>query len=435
MQQSKYNLFTRLKDSENYLLMNPLYGTADILDPGLARVYQSDEALCYTPFVENGYIVHPEEETRVYRQKYLDFIDTRDKDEVQLFFVPHYACNFRCTYCYQDEYAPAPAKLPKEVIAAFFEYTEKTFAGRQKYITLFGGEPLLPGEEYRNTIRYFFEKAAQSGIDVAVVTNGFHLIEYLDILRLASIREVQVTLDGVGDVHNQRRPHNSGQPTFETIANGIDRLLEAQIPVNLRMVIDRDNIENLPEMARFAIHRGWVASPYFKTQLGRNYELHHCQAGNKRLFDRAGLYSELYRLVKQYPEVREFHQPLFSVSKFLFENGELPMPIFDACPGAKTEWAFDYTGQIYACTATVGKKGEELGRFYPTVALKDEAISLWQERDVLAIAECHNCNVQHICGGGCAAIAVNRYGHLHKPDCRPVEELMSMGVALYFGER
>ena len=73
------------------------------------------------------------------------------------------------------------------------------------------------------------------------------------------------------------------------------------------------------------------------------------------------------RLIRQHPAILQFHKPAYSVSKFLFENGELPDPLFDSCPGCKTEWAFDYTGRIYSCTATVGKPGEELGTFYPEV--------------------------------------------------------------------
>src|SRR5512133_3461369 len=100
----------------------------------------------------------------------------------------------------------------------------------------------------------------------------------------------------------------------------------------------------------------------------------------------------------------EFHKRTFSVSKFLFENDELPDPLFDSCPGCKTEWAFDYTGKIYSCTATVGKPGEELGTFFPTVSLDKQKASCWQQRDVLSIKACSNCNLRLACGGGCASV-------------------------------
>jgi uncharacterized protein len=133
----------------------------------------------------------------------------------------------------------------------------------------------------------------------------------------------------------------------------------------------------------------------------------------------------------QYPHVLQFHKPAYSISKFLFENGELPAPLYDSCPGCKTEWAFDYTGRIFSCTATVGKTGEELGTFYPRVELNKEQIALWQQRDVLVIKACHACNIRLSCGGGCASVAYNREKNLHSPDCRPVKELLELGIALY----
>ena len=72
---------------------------------------------------------------------------------------------------------------------------------------------------------------------------------------------------------------------------------------------------------RTTIQKGWTKSPLFKTALGRNYELHHCQTNNKRLFSRIEMYKEIYDIVKEYPEVLEFHKPAFSISKFIFENG------------------------------------------------------------------------------------------------------------------
>ena len=127
------------------------------------------------------------------------------------------------------------------------------------------------------------------------------------------------------------------------------------------MVIDKENINDLPDFATFVINKGWTKSSFFKSQIGRNYELHHCQSSPDKLFDRISLYESIFELTRQYPHILEFYKPAYSVAKFLSENGELPEPLFDACPACKTEWAFDYTGHIFPCTATVGKADESLG--------------------------------------------------------------------------
>jgi uncharacterized protein len=431
MQYSKHNIFSKIAGSEDYFLVNPLSRQADILDPDEAKKYADGSPLNKAEFLQKGYLVDPDEEERRFRREYLNFIDERDQDEVQLFFTPWYSCNFACSYCFQDAYTQAHDQVDDEVIEAFFGYVDAHFAHRRTYITLFGGEPLLNAPAKKASIRKVFEEAAKRKLELAVVSNGYHVLDYMDLLKQARIREVQLTVDGTQPVHDSRRMLKGGAGSFDRIAKGVDALLENRIPVNLRMIVDKDNVQNLPDLARFAIGRGWTNSPLFKTALGRNYELHHCQTNQTRLFSRIEMYQDIYQLVLDFPEILEFHRPAFSIAKFIFENGEMPQPLFDSCSGAKTEWAFDYTGRIYSCTATVGHVGDELGTFYPEVKLNEDLVEDWEDRDVIAIEACRACPVQLACGGGCAAVAKNRSGKLHAPDCRPVKGLLELGIGLY----
>ena len=431
MEPSKHNIISRIADSDEYFIVNLLSGNADILGQEEATRFLANNHTDPDEYIEKGYLVDRAEEENRYRRKYLDFIEERDKDEIQLFFTPWYSCNFSCSYCFQDEYTNQVENTTPQVVDAFIEYAIKEFAGRKKYVTIFGGEPLLTTRSKMEIIQYLIRECNKSDLDVAIVTNGYNISDYIDILKNARIREMQVTLDGGEKAHDARRMLKGGKGTFQKIAKGIDELLENDIPVNLRMIVDKENVNELVELAHVAIDRGWTSHPLFKTAVGRNYELHHCQTNNMRLYSRIEMYKEIYHLVKQHPEILEFHKPLFSIAKFLFENGELPNPLFDSCSGTKTEWAFDYAGRIYSCTATVGNSGDELGTFYPEVHLDKDTIEDWQERDVLTIKECKTCSVRLACGGGCAAIAKNRTGSIASPDCRPVKELLEYGIGLY----
>jgi uncharacterized protein len=438
MNYSKHNIFSKISGSENYFIVNLLTGSADILDPSEAWMIQEFLAgkeitkEFYHNLEEQGYLIDEQEEEKLYRSKYLDFIDARDDDEVQLFFVPNYSCNFACTYCYQDEYTNTNQELTHDVIDAFYNYINHEFAGRKKYITIFGGEPLLGSPKQKELISYLLKLANDSKLEVCFVTNGYALEEYIEILNSTRIREIQVTLDGKGSMHDKRRFLKGGGATFNKIVKGIDACLQNKLPVNLRMVVDKENIGGLLEMAQFAIDKGWTKSEFFKAQLGRNYELHHCQATSENLFSRISLYETIYNLIKQHPQILEFYKPAYSVAKFLAENGDLPDPLFDACPACKTEWAFDYTGHIFSCTATVGKTDESLGTFYPEISRKEEMIKAWESRDVTANPECSACNMQLACGGGCGSVAKNRTGNVCTTDCRPVKELLELGFSAYF---
>jgi uncharacterized protein len=428
---SKHNIVVPVKDSDSFLVVNPLYEAADLITAEEKDLLLSEDDRT-GDFADRGYLTEDSREKSAFKLAYLDFVDRRDNDEIQLFFVPNYSCNFACSYCYQEGYHASSKETERPVMDAFFDYIESAFAHRRKYVTVFGGEPLMPGERQRELMRYFLDKAREAHLEIAFVTNGYTLSSYVSLLRDYAIREIQVTLDGTESVHNQRRYLKGKKPTFQKIVEGVDACLNAGIPINLRMVADRDNLENLPDLAQFAIDKGWTASELFKTQIGRNYELHHCNSSPGRLFDRVSLYAALYELLKEHPHIVEFYKPAFSIMRHLAENGELPMPLFDSCPACKTEWAFDFTGTIYSCTATVGKRGEELGSFYPHVTLNQEAIEVFQERDVTTIEACRSCSLALACGGGCASVAKNKNGAVLTPDCRPVKELLSLGTAFYF---
>jgi len=439
MQFSSFNIFSSIRNSENYFIVNLLSGNADILDRLEAKkieAIRNGEEIPDSKFLgeltEKGYLADESGEKSEYRRQYLDFLDSRKKDEIQIFFSPNYSCNFACPYCYQEQYLNQGTELKKEVVDAFFSYIMDEFSARKKYVTVFGGEPLLISPKHKDIIQYIIKRASENDLELCFVTNGYHLEEYIPFLLKGKLREVQVTLDGIESVHNKRRFLKGGGETFEKIVKGIDLCIQNNIDVNLRMVADRDNIDNLPYLAQFAIDKGWTKSRHFKTQIGRNYELHHCQTASNKLFDRISLYEAIFELIKKYPHITEFHKPSYSISRFLFENGELPEPLFDSCPACKTEWAFDYTGNIYSCTATVGKADESLGTFYPVITRKEDAIEQWEIRDIISIPECNECSVRLACGGGCGSVAKNRTGTICSSDCRPVKELMELGFNAYF---
>ena len=439
MHYSRYNIFSKFRNSENYFIVNLLSGNADILNKIEAKkilAVKDGKDIQDNKFIaelaNKGYLTNPSDEKKEFRSQYLDFLDSREKEEIQIFFVPNYSCNFDCSYCYQDQYLNRACEVNEEVIDAFFRYISVEFQNRKKYITIFGGEPLLINPRQKEIIRYIIEKANEADLKLCFVTNGYYLEEYFPLLMTASIREIQVTIDGTQKVHDKRRYLKGGGGTFDKIARGVDLCLENDIDLNLRMVVDRDNIDNLPDLADFAISKGWTKNTHFKTQIGRNYELHHCQTDPDRLFDRFSLYEKIFELASRYPYINEFYKPAYSVSRFLFENDELPEPLFDSCPACKTEWAFDYTGNIYSCTATVGKPGESIGTFYPESTRKDDIIEQWETRDIITIPGCNDCAVSLACGGGCGSVAKNKTGTICSSDCRPVKELMELGFSAYF---
>src|SRR5512145_420407 len=100
MQPSRFNMVSPVAGTDQFYVVNLLSGQADLLDanearqltdPNGARQLTDPNGAFPEQFVERGYVVDPAEEERRYRKAYLDFVDARETDEIQLFYVPSYA--------------------------------------------------------------------------------------------------------------------------------------------------------------------------------------------------------------------------------------------------------------------------------------------------------------------------------------------------------
>ncbi|WP_242394147.1 radical SAM/SPASM domain-containing protein [Anaeromyxobacter oryzisoli] len=386
-----------------------------------------------------SFVVESDEEDRALEARArAEYLAEAARTPVQLVVVPSFGCNLACTYCYQEVFDPAArALMAPEVVDAFFAYVDAHHgADRPRpYVTLFGGEPLRDTPAHHDRIGRFLDGAAQRGLELAVVTNGYDLPAFLPALAAGPVKEVQVTLDGPQPVHDARRPHAGGGGSFERVIAGLEGLVAAEIPVNLRVVADRRNLPALPALAELAAAKGWLDLPAsrFKTQVGRNYELFGCASRQRRedLFDRVELWARYVELSEAHPILRRFHRPRFHGIGHLAETGELPAPNFDSCPATKKEWAFGPDGSLYGCTATVGHAAHVLGRFHPEIVRDEAAIAAWRNRSTVTIPRCRGCALAPVCGGGCGAIAWDQAATPLAPDCRPVAELYGLGVRYY----
>lgn len=445
MRLSRHAILADVPGRGEVLLVQPVSGQAALLEPEAAAALRALPGGALPPSLdegvlrEAGFVVSGEAEDAALLEAALrTWRAEAARTPTQLVVVPSFGCNLACTYCYQEPFDPAAGGLiSPEAVDALFAWIDRHHLGGpvRPYLTLFGGEPLRDTPAHHDRIGRLLDGARRRGLEVAVVTNGHDLGAFLPALRAGPVKEVQVTLDGPRELHDRRRPHAGGGGTFDRVVAGVDGLVAAGVPVNLRVVADRDNLPALPELARFAEARGWLDLPAarFKTQVGRNYELFGCASRQDRgaLLDRVALWAEWVRLAEAHPELRRFHRPRFHGIGHLAEAGELPAPNFDACPATKTEWAFGPDGGVYGCTATVGHADHRLGSFFPAAARDEAAIARWQGRSTLTVPGCQGCALAPACGGGCGAVAWSRAGTCLETDCRPVRELYGLGARYY----
>jgi len=445
---AKNNIIVKIDkwDPPEYTILNPVSGSFDLMsepeyqmylnaEKGLPLEKESERYL-----IERGYLFEDRESYEgSLENAYQSFRQEIDKAQIQLMLIPTYSCNLACTYCFQHGIDGKPTLISKETVDSFFDYARNEFGNApvKPFITLFGGEPLVNSKAQREIIKYIVDKCAAEGYEIAAVTNGYDFIHYIDILKKTKIKEIQFTLDGSKEIHDLRRHTANKKGTFERIIPGIEKAVENGIPVNLRSVVDKENVDDLVNLAEFLDKKGWLDLPpeRFKTQIGRNYELFECYEKPEHLFSQVELWSYVAKLAEKYPVMKKFHRPDFMGIRYLVDTGEMYIPSFDTCPAGKTEWVFDLHGDIYGCTASCGREDFKLGTYWPKAEKNESALNTWKNRNVKNIKECQNCKYDVICGGGCGVVAANKHGgEILSPDCRPIQELYDIGLNFYAKE-
>ncbi|HEX3044387.1 MAG TPA: DUF5714 domain-containing protein [Bacillota bacterium] len=453
---SKNNMVVQLHGSEpsEYAILNPLSGAFDLMDQREYELFNTLKATGsvgaqdqdFTDYLlQRGY-VYPDSqaEGEKIRVEYIKFQEEIDNSQVQLLLIPSYSCNLACVYCYEHSLPEKGKLITSKTLDAFFEYVRLNFGqgapkGAKKkrpFITLFGGEPLIDNPSYRAILEKIVNHCVAGDYELSVVTNGYALGAYVNLLSKARIKEIQVTVDGSKAVHDKRRGTLGGAGTLDQIIIGLEAAIAHHLPINFRTVVDFENLLDLVNLARFVAEKGWLdlGPELFKTQIGRNYELFDCYAKPQHLMSQVALWAEFTKLSREYPILQKFHRPDFKGIRHLVDTGDMYMASFDTCPAAKTEWVFDLHGDIYGCTASCGREEFRLGSFYPEVKLEKNAVAEWQNRNILNIPECVDCPSNLICGGGCGVVAAQKNGKVLSPDCRPIPELIELGVNYYQAE-
>jgi len=351
-------------------------------------------------------------------------------------FMPTYDCNLRCGYCYQDHmrtdcnlhHLLRTMKRPMvdRIFAAIprIEALHGLEAGARwrRSFGLFGGEPLLAAN--RPIVEHILDRALDLGeADIWAVSNGTELGAYRDLLGRSGISRIQITLDGTPHQHDQRRIYADGSGSFERIAAGIDVTLGQGAAVSLRINVDRNNLNDLPAVARELAARGWTAQPGFSAYTSP------VRAGNGKTDPRGTLSTwdldrELTLLRSEHPEIAVLSRPdegLRARARRIFDSSEEILPSLrpSFCGAHDRMYIFDPFGDIYACWERTGDPQVRIGRVLPAgeVELQQEQIALWRGRTVASSPVCRKCRYALHCGGGCAVLAQGSNGSFNSNYC------------------
>ncbi|MGP8321436.1 MAG: radical SAM protein [Methanosarcinaceae archaeon] len=256
---SKYNYIFDSDDNAHLIFNTMSGGFATVGDEDLPYLKQilddPDGFVCDTEknsklfqsMIYGGYIVKDDVNE-------LDVLKTRSSlgrfntEHFHLTIMPTMACNFKCTYCYEE---PKPGIMTKETQSALIKWVDdKTEACRIFTVGWFGGEPLLALDCIKNLSSHFKAICDKRNVkyQAGLTTNGYLMnAKVVEQFHDLNITGVHVTIDGPREIHDKRRPLCSGKGTFDVLVKNIEHLIKTQptVVVKIRVNCDRSNIDHV----------------------------------------------------------------------------------------------------------------------------------------------------------------------------------------------
>lgn len=338
-----------------------------------------------------------------------------------------WACNLRCTYCFQghDNRFVSMGFEEADRYVEFLTRSAKHKGSKHIFIMLFGGEPLINikvGYYILEKIESFCGENEMT-FSSAIITNGTLLTkEILTKLKDYNCRMIQITIDGVKEVHDERRIYASGKGSFDETINALQLINDkSDIHTVIRINIDKDNIGSTYELLE-QLGKDGLNLTQFTVDFGVvRGETSSCPGYSSKCFSEGEIGDVLYDLWNM-AEVRGFKYNLRPMKKYMYCG------LY-----ADNQYTIAPNGDVYKCWEHVGDEKHLMGRLGGNGDLVDITYAFydWMSVDPLKNAECRECIYLPACGGGCGVISYNETGTYHSTGCFKVKGTVEKLVLKY----
>ena len=430
------------------LLANGLYGAMDVVPEEVAAALARGDADSIAPpirerLLARGHIARGDTAAALQDVRLLGRIHRKvfGAYSITPVILPTYDCNFRCPYCCERERLKKGAewlqrKMSPSMIDAVFAALEKQRGkGRSiKNITLYGGEPLM--RENRAVVEAICARAKDMGLKISIVTNGYDLGSYWDLLERMPIDDMQITVDGVGELNDRRRRHRDGAPTYERILQNAGEAVERGIDIKLRVNVDRENLPAIPALLEDLEARGLRGKKglelYFSPVTFVNDS--HEELGHLDIL--AALREAGESLEEAVPQVNFISSLAGSVWDAMEKKEKFEWnPSY--CGAEEGMLVIAPDGKIFPCWDYVGIDSEAVG--YTDEAAGEFVLglpkALWRTRTVDLMEPCQTCPYLFLCKGGCAAKAKRETGSSFRGHCGEVKEIAAFVLPRLAGRK
>lgn len=310
-----------------------------------------------------------------------------------LSFVPTYACNFRCPYCYEQGHNSIKGKMDARMMDAVCSFVSMRHAAdgfSSLSVQWYGGDPSLALDVVEELSARLCAFCDERGIayDAMMITNANIIDEAAaHLMAAARIGSVMLTIDGPEELHNVRRVAADGSNSYQKNIQAARHLRAAGIEVFATMNVDKVSWPLYPQMReKLMAEEGISLSP------GKLCDYGGCfgqGAFSKPSFDLFTHEEFAQARLERYEA--EGHSAA--------ETRHMLAPIERFCTGQLDNYfVIDLLGDVYNCDGRVGDKA------YVRFNITDDP-STWLLEDVshdpTRDEKCSQCELLPICLGSC----------------------------------
>ena len=317
------------------------------------------------------------------------------------------ACNLRCGHCGSSAGLARSKELSlREALAICDQFP----ALLVQEVNFTGGEPLLRADWFE--IAVYLRK-----LDIAtkVITNGLTLTPDL-IKRLidADIGSIGVSLDGLEEHHDYVR---DSPGLFRQVVSGIEKLIEAELPVTVLTTVNTLNISELPLLYEYLLSLGvrrWQVQPLFP--LGRVREMPHLQ-----LTDREYLRFGAFVAQHSNHAVSNGIEILPGDSFGYFTEYDKRSPPWRGCPAGLVSCGVTSDGKVKGCLSMPDElvEGDLRKKDLWEIWFDQSSFQYTRNYSVKMLGEnCKDCDEAKLCQGGCSSMSYGATETFHNdPYC------------------
>lgn len=319
-------------------------------------------------------------------------------------------CNFRCTYCFQS-HDRENNKMDEDTLSNILKFIRDSFENnknlRNLNIILFGGEPLLKLDMYESFLlelkKYCLDKEIRYATQI--VTNGSLINEkQLEILHDNNCEFMQITLDGVKEIHNKSRIYRNGQGTFDKIIEGIKQIKEFKklsLPT-IRINVDSKNHYAVGELLEF-LHAEKLNDCFI--DIGIIFESSVNQGDYNDSLNSDSIKGIMLPIWEKLNELK-FNYNVKPKRRGLFCGAYVENFI-----------TIDTNGDLYKCWDVVKNQEFKIGNINEYKNIDNTKYIEWINRDLVIKELCQGCEFLPICGFGCANLSYERENTIFSLGC------------------